>query len=127
MKKLPFAALLGSALFALSSGATASEILIPNSDFENDLATWQAFPAKPENVSIDTNLFFSDVLIETSGGTTPVTCHGHRKADAVRMKQLIEEYQTTIYRTAGHGHDRAEGHTAGHAAGGSVRQGVARG
>lgn len=52
------------------------------------------------SVSIDTNLFFSDVLIETSGGTTPVTCHGHRKADAVRMKQLIEQYQTAIYRTA---------------------------
>jgi hypothetical protein len=55
------------------------------------------------SVSIDTNLFFSDVLIETSGGTTPVTCHGHRKADAVRMKQLIEQYQTAIYRTAGSG------------------------
>ena len=51
------------------------------------------------SVSIDTNLFFSDVLIETSGGTTPVTCHGHKKADAVRMKQLIEQYQTAIYRT----------------------------
>jgi hypothetical protein len=75
------------------------------------------------SVSIDTNLFFSDVRIETSGGTAPVTCHGHRKADAVRMKQLIEEYQTAIYRTAG----RTEGHAAGHAAAGSVRQGVARG
>ena len=32
------------------------------------------------SVSIDTNLFFSDVLIETSGGTEPVRCHGHRKA-----------------------------------------------
>jgi hypothetical protein len=53
------------------------------------------------SVSIDTNLFFSDLRIETSGGTTPVTCHGHRKADAVRMKQLIEQYQTSIYRTAG--------------------------
>ena len=48
------------------------------------------------SVSIDTNLLFSDVLIETSGGTTPVTCHGHRKADAVRMKQLIEQYQTAV-------------------------------
>ena len=55
------------------------------------------------SVSIDTNLFFSDVLIETSGGTTPVTCHGHRKADAVRMKHLIEQYQTAIYRTPGNG------------------------
>ena len=53
------------------------------------------------SVSIDTNLLFSDVLIETSGGTTPVTCHGHRKADAVRIKQLIEQYQTAIYRTPG--------------------------
>lgn len=55
------------------------------------------------SVSIDTNLLFSDVFIETSGGTTPVTCHGHRKAEAVRMKQLIEQYQTAIYRTAGQG------------------------
>ena len=53
------------------------------------------------SVSIDTNLLFSDVLIETSGGTTPVTCHGHRKADAVRIKQLIEQDQTAIYRTPG--------------------------
>jgi hypothetical protein len=52
------------------------------------------------SVSIDTNLFFSDVRIETSGGTTPVNCHGHRKADAVRMKQLIEQHQTSIYRTS---------------------------
>lgn len=55
------------------------------------------------SVSIDTNLLFSDVLIETSGGATPVTCHGHRRADAVRMKQLIEQYQTEIYRRPGHG------------------------
>ena len=53
------------------------------------------------SVSIDTNLLFSNVLIETSGGTTPVTCHGHRKADAVRMKQLIEQYQTQYYRSPG--------------------------
>ena len=52
------------------------------------------------SVSIDTNLFFSNVLIETSGGTAPVSCHGHRKADAVRMKQLIEQHQTQYYRSA---------------------------
>ena len=50
------------------------------------------------SVSIDTNLLFSHVLIETSGGETPVRCHGHRKSDAVRMKQLIELYQTQYYR-----------------------------
>lgn len=52
------------------------------------------------SVSIDTNLLFSNVLIETTGGTTPVSCHGHSKADAVRMKQLIEQYQTQYYRSA---------------------------
>ena len=46
------------------------------------------------SVLIDRNLFFSDVLIESSGGTSPVRCHGHRKADAVEMKRLIEQYQT---------------------------------
>jgi hypothetical protein len=53
------------------------------------------------SVGIDTNLLFSDLIIETSGGSAPVTCHGHRKADAVRMKQLIEQYQTAMYRTPG--------------------------
>ena len=50
------------------------------------------------SVSIDTNLLFSDVIIETTGGASPVRCHGHRKADAIRLKQLIEEHQTMIYR-----------------------------
>lgn len=46
------------------------------------------------SVLIDRNLFFSDVLIESSGGTSPVRCHGHRKKDAVEMKRLIEQYQS---------------------------------
>ena len=50
------------------------------------------------SVRIDTNLMFSDVYIETTGGASPMRCHGHRKADAVRMKQLIEQYQTDYYR-----------------------------
>jgi hypothetical protein len=50
------------------------------------------------SVSIDTNLLFSDVIIETSGGTAAVRCHGHRQGDAVRMKQLIEQYQTQYFR-----------------------------
>lgn len=53
------------------------------------------------SVSIDTNLFFSNVVIETSGGTEPVHCHGHRKRDAVRMQKLIEKYQTELYRSPG--------------------------
>lgn len=52
------------------------------------------------SVSIDTHLLFSDVYIETTGGTTPIACRGHGKVDAVRMKQLIEQYQTAYYRVA---------------------------
>ena len=50
------------------------------------------------SVRIDTNLMFSDVYIETTGGASPIKCHGHKKSDAVRMKQLIERYQTEYYR-----------------------------
>jgi len=50
------------------------------------------------SVRIDTNLMFSDVFIETTGGASPIKCHGHRKADATRMKQLIEQYQTEYYK-----------------------------
>ncbi len=50
------------------------------------------------SVEIDTNLFFSNVVIETSGGSEPVRCHGHRKRDAIEMKRLITEYQSSYYR-----------------------------
>jgi len=50
------------------------------------------------SVKIETGMMLSDVLIETSGGTDPIACHGHRKADASRMKALIERYQTDYYR-----------------------------
>jgi hypothetical protein len=49
------------------------------------------------SVLIETNLFFSNVMIESSGGVDPVLCHGHRKRDAVKMKNLIENYQTAYY------------------------------
>ena len=52
------------------------------------------------SVLIDRNLFFSNVMIETSGGASPVRCHGHRKGDAVEMKRLIEEFQSAYYRGA---------------------------
>jgi len=53
------------------------------------------------SVRIDTNLMFSDVFIETTGGVNPIRCAGHRKDDAVRMKALIEQYQTGYYRRDG--------------------------
>lgn len=53
------------------------------------------------SVLIDRNLFFSDVLIETSGGHNPVRCHGHRKRDAIAIKQIIERYQSDYYARPG--------------------------
>jgi hypothetical protein len=50
------------------------------------------------SVKINTGLMLSDVYIETSGGASPILCHGHRKSDAVRMKTLIEGYQSAYYR-----------------------------
>jgi hypothetical protein len=50
------------------------------------------------SVKIETRMLLSDVLIETSGGSDPIACHGHRKGDATRMKDLIERYQTAYYR-----------------------------
>ena len=53
------------------------------------------------SVKIQTGVVLSDVLIETSGGASPIRCHGHRKADAVEMKRLIERYQDQYYRAGG--------------------------
>ena len=56
--------------------------------------------AHVSSVMIDTGMLFSDVAIETSGGSDPIRCYGHHKGDAARMKSLIEQYQTEYYRAA---------------------------
>jgi hypothetical protein len=48
---------------------------------------------KIASVHIKTGLIWADILIESSGGTDPLASHGHRKADARRIKELIENYQ----------------------------------
>src|ERR1041385_5112556 len=50
------------------------------------------------SVRLVTSMMFSDVYVETSGGASPIRCHGHHKSDAVRMQQLIEQYQTDYYK-----------------------------
>lgn len=49
--------------------------------------------SKVASVHIKTGMFWADILIESSGGTDPLTSHGHRKADAEHIKALIEQYQ----------------------------------
>ena len=53
------------------------------------------------SVRIDTNLMFSDVYIETSGGASPIHCRGHHKKDAEEMKHLVERFQSDYYQGAG--------------------------
>ena len=52
------------------------------------------------SVRIDTHLLFSDVFIETSGGVSPISCYGHYKKDAVRIKQLIDQYQSEYFKAS---------------------------
>jgi len=53
--------------------------------------------AHVSSIKIQTNLVFSDVFIETTGGHSPIVCHGHRKRDAVEMKRVIEAFQSERY------------------------------
>jgi hypothetical protein len=50
------------------------------------------------SVRIDTKLLFADVFIETSGGVSPISCYGHHKKDAIRIKELIDRYQSDYFR-----------------------------
>jgi hypothetical protein len=45
------------------------------------------------SVKISTGVVWSDIVIESSGGTDPIRSHGHRKADAVRIRDLVESFQ----------------------------------
>jgi hypothetical protein len=52
--------------------------------------------SKVASVHIKTGLIWSEVLIESSGGTDPLASHGHSKSDAIRIKELIEEIQVQL-------------------------------
>jgi hypothetical protein len=48
---------------------------------------------KVASVHIRTGMIWSEILIESSGGTDPLSSHGHSKADALRIKELVENAQ----------------------------------
>jgi hypothetical protein len=50
------------------------------------------------SIRIETHLIFSDIVIESTGGQEPIVCHGHTKGDAIAIKQLIEQFQSDIYK-----------------------------
>jgi hypothetical protein len=48
---------------------------------------------KVASVQISTGVFLSDIRIDSSGGSNPIFSHGHRKHDAQRIRDLIEQLQ----------------------------------
>lgn len=48
---------------------------------------------KVASVRISTGVLWSDIRIDSAGGTNPILSHGHRKRDAQRIRDLIEAYQ----------------------------------
>jgi hypothetical protein len=52
--------------------------------------------SKVASVHVKTGLIWADVLIESSGGSDPLASHGHRKADAQRIRTLVEAAQGIV-------------------------------
>ena len=52
--------------------------------------------SKVASVHIKTGLIWSEILIESSGGSDPLASHGHKKGDAQRIKELIENAQASL-------------------------------
>jgi hypothetical protein len=48
---------------------------------------------KVASVHIKTGMIWSNILIESSGGSDPLASHGHRKADARRIRELVQVAQ----------------------------------
>ena len=52
------------------------------------------------SVTVSQGAIFADVVVHSAGGTDPLRSHGHTNGEAIRLKQIIEEFQTNIL-TAG--------------------------
>jgi hypothetical protein len=55
------------------------------------------------SVHIETGILWSHILIESTGGGQPIASRGHRKADALRIKELIEQAQSRQLTAVGTG------------------------
>jgi hypothetical protein len=49
--------------------------------------------SKVASVRLRLRLLWSDIRIESTGGTDPILSQGHRKEDARRIRDLIEHFQ----------------------------------
>ena len=51
---------------------------------------------KVASVHIKTGIIWADILIESTGGSDPLASHGHKKADARRIRELVEAAQGSL-------------------------------
>lgn len=49
--------------------------------------------SKVASVNIRTGMLWSDIRIDSTGGTNPILSHGHSKEDAYAIRGLIERFQ----------------------------------
>jgi len=49
--------------------------------------------SKVASVNIRTGLIWSEIRIDSTGGSNPIVSHGHRKDDAQAIRDLIERLQ----------------------------------
>ncbi|MFZ2398888.1 MAG: PH domain-containing protein [Smithella sp.] len=52
--------------------------------------------SKVASVNIKTGLIWSDIRIDSTGGSNPIVRHGHGKEDARAIRDLIERLQQTM-------------------------------
>ena len=52
--------------------------------------------SKVASVQISTGMIWSDIRIDSAGGTNPILSHGHTKRDAERIRDLVEHYQQSV-------------------------------
>ena len=52
--------------------------------------------AKVASVNVQTGLIWSDIRIDSAGGSRPIVSHGHRKSDARTIRDLIERFQQAL-------------------------------
>lgn len=48
---------------------------------------------KVASVNIQTGLVWSNIRIDSEGGSSPILSHGHYKSDAKAIRELIEQFQ----------------------------------
>lgn len=49
--------------------------------------------SKVASVQISTGILWSNICIDSTGGTNPILSHGHSKRDAIEIRDMIEHYQ----------------------------------